>query len=115
MSSADRLRGLSKVMTYRSTITRTAIRSCPRVSIEGASSWRRRLNGPDPGFAVPCVDVKSKVGPNQGLAWQDWSYRVVGGALNFDMGRQWPDAHRQIGGPLRAEPVSRGGPLANAI
>ena len=48
--------------------------------------------------------------------WQDWSYRVrVGGALNFDIGRQWPDAHRQIGGPLRAEPVSRGGPLANDI
>ncbi len=60
--------------------------------------------------------VESRVGPNQGRAWQDWSYRVsVGGALNFDKGRQWPDAHRQIGGPLRAEPVSRGGPLANAI
>ena len=74
--------------------------------------WRRRLNGPDPGFAVLCVGCEEQVGPNQGRAWQDW---CVGGALNFYMGRQWPDAHKQIGGPLRAEPVSRGGPLANAI
>ena len=45
--------------------------------------------------------------PAWGLKEQSRANVSVGGALNFDIGRQWPDAHRQIGGPLRAEPTNQ--------
>ena len=72
--------------------------------------------GPTLVLRSPAWGLKEQSSGPTRARWQDWSYRVsFGGALNFDIGRQWPDAHRQIGGPLRAEPVSRGGPLANDI